>query len=206
MKKSIASLILISACITMSACGKEDVKKDENSEVECYVNVIESYLLDGKTDFSVSFIHLNDDDIKEMVIIFSDTQMDGGYVYTIKDGKAVPILAQDAEFFGQNGGFSYLESGNLFITENESVTDSQIAHTVTYYSMDNGEAICKDVTESVTIFDNDMTSYYINGKQVESIEFDDIEKKNGLLDMSTVTYQDGIRITDNSMEKVYKAY
>lgn len=222
----------------MSACGKEDKKKDitkletskqqstvyeqeqttdetevniengkdEKSQVDLYVNVIQTYLLEGKTDFSVAFIHLNDDDIKEMVIILGDTQMDGGYLYTIKDGEAIQISAQNQEYFGQYGGFSYLKKGNIFITENESVTDSQISHSILYYSMENGEAICKDATESVTVFDNDTSTCYVNEKQVESTEYDSIAEKYGLTAMSTVKYSEGIHVADNHMEEIYEAY
>ncbi len=234
MKKGTASLLIILACIAMSACGKEDIikletskqhntvyeqeqttnkretnienVKDGKSQVNLYINIIQNYLSEGKTDFSVAFINLNNDDIKEMVVIFGDTQLDGGYLYTIKDGAAIQVLASNKEYFGQYGGFSYLEKGNIFITENESTTDSQISHSIVYYSMENGEAICKDKTESVTVFDSDQSIYYVNGKQVESVEYDSIAGKYDLAAMSTVKYSEGIHVVDNDMEKIYKAY
>lgn len=205
MKKRTASLLLILACITMCACGKQD-KTDEKSQVDLYVDVLQTYLSEGKTDFSVLFINVNDDDIKEMVVILGDTEMDGGYLYTIKDGEAVQLSAQDQDYFGQYGGFTYLEKGNVFIHEFESITDSQISNSTAYYSMENGEVVCKDTTESVSGFDSDESTYYVNGQQVESKEFDSIEEKYCLSSMSTVKYSEGICVVDNQMDEIYKAY
>ncbi len=44
-------------------------KDEHKSAAEAYVNVLQDYIAFGKTDFSVSFIHLNDDDCKERKFI-----------------------------------------------------------------------------------------------------------------------------------------
>ncbi|WP_054738853.1 hypothetical protein [Cellulosilyticum ruminicola] len=214
MKKGTVSLLIILVCIVMSACRRVDEKQNiatletsqEQNTADLYVGVLQNYLSEGKKVFSVAFINLNEDDIKEMVVIFGDTQMDGEYLYTIKDGKAIQVVAQNQEHFGQYGGFSYLEKGNIFITENESTTDSQITHTIAYYSMENGKAICEDEVKSVTSFDSDQPIYYINEKQATNAQYDNIAEKYSLTDMSTIKYSEAIHITDTHMEKIYKAY
>lgn len=182
----------------------ENDNKDE--AIELYINVLQNYISMGKTDFSVSFINLDDDSTKEMVVFFGESQADGGVLFTIKNGDTIQVVAEGTDSFGQYGAFTYKEKGNVFVTENESVTETQISNQIFYYVMENGKAICKDMTQSITQFDSDESEFYVNDTEVESEEFNSIEKNYGLLEMSTVSYADGVRVMNEKMDMVYNAY
>ena len=156
----------------------------QDKAIELYVNVLQNYLSEGKTDFAVSFIDLDDDSTREMVVFFGESQADGGYLFTIKNGEAVQVVAEGSDFFGQYGGFAYKEKGNIFVAENESVTESQTSTQVFYYAMENGKAVCKDVTQSITQFDSDESRFYVNDLEVDSEELNRIAEKYGLSEMS----------------------
>ncbi len=178
----------------------------QDKAIELYVNVLQNYLSEGKTDFAVSFIDLDDDSTREMVVFFGESQADGGYLFTIKNGEAVQVVAEGSDFFGQYGGFAYKEKGNIFVAENESVTESQTSTQVFYYAMENGKAVCKDVTQSITQFDSDESRFYVNDLEVDSEELNRIAEKYGLSEMSAVGYSDGVRVRNEQMDMVYNAY
>ena len=181
--------------------------QNQDEAIELYADVLRNYISSGKTDFAVSFIDLDDDSTKEMVVFFGESQEDGGYLFTIKNGQAIRVVAEGSDFFGQYGGFTYKEKGNVFVSENESVTDNQISNQISYYTMEKGKAVCKDVTESITQFDNDESRFYVNGTEVESKKFDSIAENYGLSEMLTVSYSDGIRVMgEQQMDMVYNAY
>lgn len=179
---------------------------NQDKAIELYVNVLRNYISVGKTDFTVSFIDLDDDSTKEMVVFFGESQADGGYLFTIKNEEAIQVLSEGGDCFGQYGGFTYKEKGNVFVTENESVTEAQISNQIFYYTMENGNAICKDVTQSITPFDSDESKYYVNDTEVESEKFNSIAENYGLLEMSTVSYSDGVPVMNEQMDMVYNAY
>lgn len=179
---------------------------NQDKAIELYVNVLRNYISAGKTDFAVSFIDLDDDSTREMVVFFGESQADGGCLFTIKNEEAVQIVAEGTDSFGQYGGFTYKEKGNVFITENESVTDTQISNQIFYYAIENGKAVCKDMTESITQFDSNESKFYVNDTEVESEKINSIEESYGLLEMSTVSYSQGVRVMNEQMEAVYNAY
>jgi len=179
---------------------------NQDKTIELYVNVLQNYLSAGKTDFTVSFIDLDDDNTREMVVFFGESQTDGGYLFTIKDAEAIHVLSEGSDCFGQYGGFTYKEKGNIFVTENESVSEDQISNQIVYYTMKNGNAICKDVTQSITQFDSDDIKFYVNDIEVESEKFNSIAENYGLLEMSTVSYSDGVPVVNGQMDMVYNAY
>lgn len=179
---------------------------NQDKAIELYVNVLLNYISAGKTDFSVSFIDLDDDNTREMVVLFGESQTDGGCLFTIKNEEAIQVVADGADSFGQYGGFTYKEKGNVFVTENESVTATQISNQIIYYAMENGKAICKDVTQSITQFDSDESKFYVNDTEVESENFNSIAENYGLLEMSTVSYSDGVRVINEQMDMIYNAY
>lgn len=179
---------------------------NQDKAIELYVNVLRNYISAGKTDFAVSFIDLDDDSTREMVVFFGESQADGGCLFTIKNEEAVQIVAEGTDSFGQYGGFTYKEKGNVFITENESVTDTQISNQIFYYAIENGKAICKDMTESITQFDSNESKFYVNDTEVESEKINSIEESYGLLEMSTVSYSQGVRVMNEQMDAVYNAY
>ena len=179
---------------------------DQDKAIELYEKVLRNYISAGKTDFTVSFIDLDDDTIREMVVFFGESQADGGYLFTIKNEEAIQVLPEGGDCFGQYGGFTYKEKGNVFITENESVTEAQISNQIFYYTMENGNAVCNDVTQSITQFDSDESRFYVNDEEVESEKFDSIAENYGLLEMSTVSYSDGVRVMNGQMDMIYNAY
>ena len=179
---------------------------NQDKAIELYVNVLRNYISAGKTDFTVSFIDLDDDSTREMVVFFGESQADGGYLFTIKNEEVIQVLSEGGDCFGQYGGFTYKEKGNVFVTENESVTEAQISNQIFYYTMENGNAICKDVTQSITQFDSDESKFYVNDTEVESEKFNSIAEKYGLLEMSTVSYSDGVPVMNEQMDMVYNAY
>lgn len=72
--------------------------------------------------------------------------------------------------------------------------------------MESGKAVCKDVTQSITQFESDESKFYVNGTEVGSEKFNGIAENYGLLEMSTVSYSDGIRVMNEQMDMVYNAY
>lgn len=179
---------------------------NQDKAIELYVNVLRNYISAGKTDFTVSFIDLDDDSTREMVVFFGESQADGGYLFTIKNEEAIQVLSKGDDCFGQYGGFTYKEKGNVFVTENETVTEVQISNQIFYYTMENGNAICKDVTQSITQFDSDESKFYVNDTEVESEKFNSIAENYGLLEMSTASYSNGVPVMNEQMDMVYKAY
>lgn len=179
---------------------------NQDKAIELYVNVLRNYISTGKTDLAVSFIDLDDDSTREMVVFFGESQTDGGYLFTIKNEEAIQVVAEDDDFFGQYGAFTYKEKGNVFITENESVTETQISNQIFYYAMENGKAVCKDVTQSITQFDSDESKFCVNDTEVESEKFNSIAENYGLLEMSTVSYSDSVRVMNDQMDMIYNAY
>ncbi len=177
-----------------------------NSPIELYVNVLRNYISAGKTDFAVSFIDLDDDSTREMVVFFGESQTDGAVLFTIRNEEAIQVVAEGTDSFGQYGGFTYKEKGNVFVIENEFVTETQISNQIFYYAMENGKAICKDVTKSIMQFDSDESKFYVNDTEVESEKFNSIAENYGLLEMSTVSYSDGVRVMNEQMDMVYNAY
>ena len=167
---------------------------NKDAAIELYVNVLRNYISMGKIDFTASFIDLDDDSTREMVVFFGESQADGGVLFTIRNGEAIQIVAEGTDSFGQYGGFTYKEKGNVFVTENESVTATQISNQIFYYVMENGKAICKDMTQSITQFDSDESEFYVNDTEVDSEKFNSIAESYGLLKMSTVSYSDGVRV------------
>lgn len=174
--------------------------------VDLYVNVLRDYISEGKTDFTVSFLYLDDDSTQEMVVFFGESQTDGAALFTIKDEEVIQVVAEGKDSFGQYGGFTYKEKGNIFVTEYESVAETQISSQTFYYAMEDGKAICKDMTQRITQFDSDEREFFVNDAKVESEEFNSIEESYGLLEMSTVSYSDGVRVMNEQMDMVYNAY
>lgn len=179
---------------------------NQDKAIELYVNILRDYISAGKTDFAVSFIDLDDDSTREMIVFFGESQADGGYLFTIENEEAIQVVAEGSDSFGQYGGFTYKEKGNIFVTENESITETQISNQIFYYAMENGKAVCKDVTQSITQFESDESKFYVNDTEVGSEKFNDIAENYGLLEMSTASYSDGVRIMDEQMDMVYNAY
>ncbi len=175
---------------------------NQDKAIELYVNVLRNYISVGKTNFTVSFIDLDDDSTREMVVFFGESQADGGYLFTIKNEEAIQVLSEGGDCFGQYGEFTYKEKGNVFVTENESVTGAQISNQIFYYTMENGNAICKDVTQSITQFDSDESKFYVNDTEVKSEKFNSIAENYGLLEMSTVSYSDGVPVMNEQMDMV----
>ena len=99
--------------------------------------------MEGKNDFTVSFIDLDDDDTRDLVVFFGESQADGAFLFTIKNEKAVQIVAEGEDSFGQYGGFTYKDKGNIFVSENESVTTNQISDEIIYYEMEEGKQSAK---------------------------------------------------------------
>lgn len=182
----------------------ESHNKDE--AIELYVNVLRDYISMGKKDFTVSFIDLDDDSTREMVVLFGESQTDGAVLFTIRNGEAIQVVAEGTDSFGQYGGFTYKEKGNVFVTEYESVTATQISSQIFYYAMEDGKAICKDMTENITQFDSDESEFYVNDAEVETEKFNKIAENYGLLEMKTISYSDGICVTSEQMDMVYDAY
>lgn len=225
MKKNIVDLIGVLIVLSLTACSNkpeaspvaaqnvqteqeaaEAEQETETKAIELYVNVLRNYISAGKTDFAVSFIDLDDDSTREMVVFFGESKADGGYLFTIKNEEAIRIVAEGSGFFGQYGGFTYREKGNVFIAESESITETQISNQIFYYAMENGKAICKDVTQSITQFDSGESKFYVNDTEVESEKYNGMAENYGLLDMSTVSYSDGVRVMNEQMDMVYNAY
>lgn len=179
---------------------------NQDKAIELYVNILRDYISAGKTDFAVSFIDLDDDSTREMIVFFGESQADGGYLFTIENEEAIQVVAEGSDSFGQYGGFTYKEKGNIFVTENESLTETQISNQIFYYAMENGKAVCKDVTQSITQFESDESKFYVNDTEVGSEKFNDIAENYGLLEMSTASYLDGVRVMDEQMDMVYNAY
>lgn len=179
---------------------------EEGKAIELYINVLRNYISEGKTDFSVSFIDLDDDSTREMIVFFGEAHIDGGYLFTIKNDEAIQIVSEGDDNFGEYGGFTYKEKGNVFVAEHVAVADTQISHQICYYTMENGRAVCKDMTESITQIDSDERKFYVNGTEVDSEKFNRIEEKYGLLEMSTVSYSSGVHVVDEQMDMVYSAY
>lgn len=179
---------------------------NQDKAIELYVNVLRNYISAGKTDFTVSFIDLDDDSTREMVVFFGESQADGGYLFTVKNEEAIRVLSEGGDCFGQYGAFTYKEKGNIFVTENESVTEAQISNQIFYYTMENGNAVCKDVTKSITQFDSDESRFYVNDTEVEREKFNSIAENYGLSEMATVSYSDGVRVMNEQMDMVYNAY
>lgn len=179
---------------------------NQNKAIELYVNVLRNYISVGKTDFTISFIDLDDDSTREMVVSFGESQADGGYLFTIQDGEAVQVLSKGDDCFGQYGGFTYKEKGNVFVAENETVTDRQISNQIFYYTMENGNAVCKDVTQSITQFDSDESKFYINETEVEGEKLNRLAENYGLSEMSTASYSNGVPVMNEQMDMVYQAY
>ena len=211
MRKKVLGLISVLLIVTLVACGNklgievtESCNRDE--DIELYVNVLRNYVSEGKTDFAVSFIDLDDDSTREMVVFFGESHMDGAVLFTIKNGEAIQVVAEGTDSFGQYGGFTYKEKGNVFVTEYESVTETQIYIETFYYAMEDGKAICKDMTESIMQFDSDESEFYVNDTKVEREKIDSIEENYGLLEMSTVSYSDGVRVINEQMDMVYNTY
>ncbi len=229
LRKNVIGLIGILIIISLTACGnKPEASKEDTQNVqtdletarpmqeteimavdlpiELYVNVLRNYISAGKTDFAVSFIDLDDDSIREMVVFFGESPADGGCLFTIKNREAIQVVAEDSGFFGEYGTFTYKEKGNVFVTENESVTEAQISSQIFYYALENGKAVCKDMTQSITQFDSGESRFYINDTEVENEKFNSIAENYGLLEMSTVSYTDGVRVMNEQMNMVYDAY
>lgn len=162
--------------------------------------------MEGKNDFTVSFIDLDDDDTRDLVVFFGESQADGAFLFTIKNEKAVQIVAEGEDSFGQYGGFTYKDKENIFVSENESVTANQISDEMIYYEMEEGKAIRKDITKSIMQFDSDESHFYVNDAEVGDAELNNIEEKYGLLKMTTVSYSDGVHVMNGQMDEVYKAY
>ncbi len=179
---------------------------NQDKVIELYVNILRDYISAGKTDFAVSFIDLDDDSTREMIVFFGESQEDGGYLFTIENEEAIQVVAEGNDSFGQYGGFTYREKGNVFVTENEQITEIQISNQIFYYAMESGKAVCKDVTQSITQFESDESKFYVNGTEVGSEKFNGIAENYGLLEMSTVSYSDGIRVMNEQMDMVYNAY
>ncbi len=225
MRKNIVGLTGILMVMSLTACGNEpedlegilqnaQIEQEttmiegynQDTVIELYVNVLRDYISAGKTDFTVSFIDLDDDSTKEMVVFFGESQADGGYLFTIENEEAIQVVAEGSNFFGQYGGFTYKEKGNVFVTENESTTETQISNQIFYYTMESGKAVCKDVTQSITQFESDKSKFYVNDTEVESEKFNGIAENYGLLEMSTVSYPDGVHVLNEQMDMVYNAY
>lgn len=45
---------------------------NQDAAVDLYVNVLRDYISEGKTDFTVSFIDINDDSTKEMIVFLEN--------------------------------------------------------------------------------------------------------------------------------------
>lgn len=178
----------------------------QDKDIELYVNILRNYVLEGKNDFTVSFIDLDDNDTRDLVVFFGESQADGAFLFTIKNEKAVQIVAEGEDSFGQYGGFTYKDKGNIFVSENESVTANQISDEIVYYEMEEGKAIRKDITKSIMQFDSDESHFYVNDAEVGDAELNNIEEKYGLLKMTTVSYSDGVHVMNGQMDEVYKAY
>ena len=181
-------------------------RRNQDGTVDLYVNVLRDYISEGKTDFTVVFIDINNDSIREMAVFFGESQMDGASLFTIRNEEVVQVVAKEMDSFGQYGGFTYKEKGNVFVTEYESVTETQISSQIFYYALEDGKAICKDVTQSMTQFDSDKSEFFVNDTKVEKEEFNSIEESYGLLEMSTVSYSDGVRVVNGQMDMIYNAY
>jgi hypothetical protein len=201
MKKSVIGLIGILFVVSLIACSKK-----QNKAAELYVNVLQNYISEGKTNFTVSFIRLDDDSTKEMVVFFGDSKADGGYLFTIENEEVIQVVAEGRDFFGQYGGFTYKAGENIFVTEDEAVTDAQISNQISYYTMEDGKAVCKDVTQSITQFDSDESKFYVNDTEVEEEKFNSIAEDYVMSEMSTVSYAGGVRATSDQMDAVYHAY
>ncbi len=183
-----------------------EIVKDDKLSQQKETSQLESSVTEGKNDFTVSFIDLDDDDTRDLVVFFGESQADGAFLFTIKNEKAVQIVAEGEDSFGQYGGFTYKDKGNIFVSENESVTANQISDEMIYYEMEEGKAIRKDITKSIMQFDSDESHFYVNDAEVGDAELNNIEEKYGLLKMTTVSYSDGVHVMNGQMDEVYKAY
>lgn len=179
---------------------------NQDETVDLYVNVLRDYISEGKTDFTVVFIDINDDSTREMAVFFGESQTDGAFLFTIRNEEVIQVVAEGMDSFGQYGGFTYKEKGNVFVAEYESVTATQISSQTFYYAMEDGKAICQDMTQSITQFDSEESEFFVNDTKVENEEFNSIEESYGLLEMSTVSYSDGVRVMNDQMDMVYNAY
>jgi hypothetical protein len=72
--------------------------------------------------------------------------------------------------------------------------------------MEDGKAVCKDVTQSITQFDSDESKFYVNDTEVEEEKFNSIAEDYVMSEMSTVSYAGGVRATSDQMDAVYHAY
>ena len=233
-RKNIIGMIAILAVISFTACSKTGASKgniqnmqteqataelepeteataienlDPDNPIELYINVLQDYIAASKTNFTVSFIDLNDDSTKEMVVFFGEAHSDGGYLFTIENGEAIPVLSDDGVgWFGQYGGFTYREKENIFASEWESAASGQGFYQISYYTMENGNAIRKDVAQIITQFDSGENKFYINDTEVENETYNRIIENYGLSEMSTVSYSDGIPVINGQMDTVYDAY
>lgn len=179
---------------------------NQDAAVDLYVNVLRNYISEGKTDFTVSFIDINDDSTKEMAVFFGESQMDGAFIFTVRNEEVIQVVAEGIDSFGQYGGFTYKENGNVFITEYEFMTETQISSQIFYYVLEDGKAICENMTQSIAQFDSDESEFFVNDTKVEKEKFNSIGEIYGLLDMSTVKYSDGVRVINEQMDEVYDAY
>lgn len=179
---------------------------NQDGTVDLYVKVLRDYISEGKTNFSVVFIDINDDSTREMAVFFGESQMDGASLFTVRNKEVIQVVSERMDSFGQYGGFTYKEKGNVFVTEYESITETQISSQIFYYTMEDGKAICEDMTQSITQFDSDESAFFVNDTKVGKEEFNSIEEGYGLLEMSTVSYSDGVRVINEQMDMIYNAY
>ncbi len=164
-------ILIFSALVLLTGCGKADSKADtDQSEIGAYKELLTEKLQESGSDsLGVAFINLNSDDIYELAIIEGDAHNQGAYLYTYKDGKAISLNTDEFPFYGEYGSFSYNPGNSKVFCDYE--TEDTFSE---YYFNFERDALKLEhsLRNEIVSFDDNEHLYYLDDEAVSEEEYD----------------------------------
>ncbi len=164
-------ILIFSALVLLTGCGKADSKADtDQSEIGAYKELLTEKLQESGSDsLGVALIDLNSDDIYELAIIEGDAHNQGAYLYTYKDGKAISLNTDEFPFYGEYGSFSYNPGNSKVFCDYE--TEDTFSE---YYFNFEKDALKLEhsLRNEIVSFDDNEHLYYLDDEAVSEEEYD----------------------------------
>ena len=206
--------------------SKEDEPKKESKyeheELDAYEEVLSDHLKDNKDGFAAALINIDDDDYYELAMFNGDTEADGAYLYTYKDGKAIDMATDGFPFYGSYGYMNYVPKSGYFSYDYDgNGGDTNGDFMFFAFNLKDGkvENLCS--LERVFYYDDSRADVFSNhNKEISESEYNELYQKywydyNGddLEDLyyegcSKLTSEDDIEafLAENDVDEVEVSY
>ena len=153
-------------------------KAIDSPEVAAYKDfLMENY---GDEELSVALVHLDEDDVYELVLMHEKETIPDIYLYGYQEGEVVSLETEGFPIYGDSGDFFYLDKANCFFYAYYSSTDTETVTTEFVFSMQDGKPALDHTLCAKTQFESGEMTYFIDDKEVTDKEFDDFNDQHSL--------------------------